>query len=407
MLIKLNYNTNKTVAQAFRAVNEIINTTSITSASALSTTATNAGWGTDILTGFDVATSYIYRTKDTTGVVSHMARSAIASGSYAFDMMIEYPTYDNSAVKQYQRIYSTSTTSNLVIEQYGATISNPINSTVWSPSIATSTTTSQGTVINFTGTPSTVRTLLNTTSTLTTLWVYITPTSMVWCAVLNNGTFQPSGWYGTNSSYSTISAFSGPHIYSQYKRYDYWNTVSTNILPFIYMNSNSATNGFLTNIGDLGIVNTNSTSTVECPFMAFNYINAVPGTGTTFPVVYAPRMALGIGTRYSDTFALTGSNSSAVNPTDPCYGAVINTSTVQTRIPSTDLLTKGFAILPITVRNQNINMLGGSVSDVGDFYLFNGDYFPGDEFAYAGRTYVIFPVGLGYTTRIGLAIPKE
>ena len=52
-------------------------------------------------------------------------------------------------------------------------------------------------------------------------------------------------------------------------------------------------------------------------------------------------------------------------------------------------------------------MLGGNISDIGDFYLFNGDYFPGDEFSYNNRTYVIFPVGLGYTTRLGLAIPKE
>ena len=407
MLIKLNYTNGKTIAQAFRVVAEIINQPTVTSVSALSTLASNNGWATDILQYFDTSTSYIYRTKDTTGVTSHMARSAASTGAYAFDMVIEYPTYDSSGTKQYQRMYNSSTTANIVNELYGPTISGSIGSSQWLMSAATGQTTSQGTILTHTGTASTMRTAMNTSNAITTLWVYITPYSMVWCCVMAGATFQPSGWYGTNSNYPSATTYSGPNIYSQYKRYDYWNTASNNIAPFVFLNSSNNNIGFLTNTSELGIVNTNSSTAGECSLMMFNYINATPGTGTSFPVAYSARVAFGVGTRYTDTFALTSSASSSTNATDTCYGAIVNTSTVQTRIPSTDLLTKGFSILPLTFRNMNLSILGGSISDVGDFYLFNGDYFPGDEFSYNNRTYVIFPVGLGYTTRLGLAIPKE
>lgn len=409
MLIKLNYTNIKSVCQAFRAVNEIVNTPSITSISALTSAATAGSWASDVLQWFDPATSYIYRTKDTTGVTAHMCRLSGITGNYAFDWMVEFPTYDASSTKQYQRIYCSATAANTIYEQFGNSINTTIGVSQWPITQSSSPAAAAGTAISFTGTNmTTARIVSNTSNALTTLWVYITPYSMVWCMVFNNGTFQPSGWFGTNSAYSAAnSTYGGPCIYSQYKRYDYWNTNANGVLPFIYTNPNNNSMNFLSATSELGPVNTNSATSTECPFYFFNYINAVPGTGTSFPLSYATRAAFGIGTRYSDTTALSSSSSSSTNATDPCYGAVLNTATVQTRIPSTDLLTKGFSILPITVRNANFNILGGSVSDVGDFYLFNGDYFPGDEFAYGGRTYVIFPVGLGYTTRLGLAIPKE
>lgn len=407
MLIKLNFTSNKSFSQVFRILAEIISQPTYTSVSAMTAGAT--GWTSDLLQYFDPATSYIYRTIDTTGVSAHISRGSQASSNAPFGFILEFPTHDASAVKQYYRVGCVATASPFTVtEQYSSSINAPISSPQWATSVATSTATSQGTGVALTSTASSSRTVsgLATASTITTFWAYITPSSFVWTAITGAGTLQPSGWHGTNSYYGS-GAYVAGSIYSQYKRYDYWNTSTNNILPFVYMNPNNINVLPITTIGELGITNPNSSTSTECTFYFYNYINTTPGTGTSFPVAYAIRGALGIGTRYADTYALTASAGSSTNATDPCYGAVLNTSTVQTRIPSSDLLTKGFSILPLTIRNMNVSMLGGNISDVGDFYLFNGDYFPGDEFSYNNRTFVIFPVGLGYTTRLGLAIPKE
>ena len=411
MLIKLNFTSGKTFAHVFRILAEIIAQPTYTSVSAMTAGATSNGWAADLLQSFDANTSYIYRTKDTTGVLSHIARGSAASGNTAFDFALEFPTYDTSSVKQYYKVFTSSVTTPFTIqEQFSGSLNagTLMSSSQWSVSLPTSASTSQGQTITLAGTPSTARTVssVTTSNPIFTFWAYITPSSFVWEAVLSPSGFQPSGWHGTNSFYSSSAQIAGS-VYSQYRRYDYWNTSTNNILPFVYMNPNNSFIIPFNTTGELGITNTSSSTTTECTFNIYNYINATPGTGTSFPVAYAIRGAVGIGTRYADTFSLTTSAGSSVNATDPCYGAVVNTSTVQTRIPSSDLLTKGFSILPLTIRNMNVSMLGGNISDIGDFYLFNGDYFPGDEFSYNNRTYVIFPVGLGYTTRLGLAIPKE
>ncbi len=411
MLIKLNFTSGKTYAQVFRILAEIIAQPTYTSVSAMTTGATNAGWAVDLLQNFDAASSYIYRTTDTTGVVSHIARTGQALSSTVFEFVLEFPTYDATSTKQYYKLFSTSTTNPYAItENYTNALNagTPINSSQWGVNIATSQSTVQGTSIAFAGQTSSSRAVHSTVTSapVYTLWAYITPSSFVWTAILSPSGFQPSGWHGTNSFYSNNANVAGS-VYSQYRRYDYWNTSTNNILPFVYMNPNNSYILPFTTTGELGITNPNSSTATECTFQFFNYINTTPGTGTSFPVAYAIRGAIGVGTRYADTYALTSSAGSSTNATDACYGAVLNTSTVQTRIPSSDLLTKGFSILPLTIRNMNVSMLGGNISDIGDFYLFNGDYFPGDEFSYNNRTFVIFPVGLGYTTRLGLAIPKE
>lgn len=411
MLIKLNFTGGKTYSQVFRILAEIISQPTYTSVSAMVSGATTNSWAADLLQNFDAGTSYIYRTTDTTGVVAHIARGAQASSNVPFDFALEFPTYDAPNRKQYYSLKSSSTTSPYsVTEQLGSILngSTPISSSQWAVSASTTQSVSQGTTITIGTGYTTARTISSSTTSaaIYTLWAYITPSSFVWTAIVSPSGFQPSGWHGTNSFYSNNTNAAGS-VYSQYSRYDYWNTDSNNIIPFVYMNPNNTYLLPFSGTNELGITNPNSSTASECTFFFYNYLNATPGTGTSFPVSTAIRGAVGIGTRYADTFALTASSGSSVNATDPCYGAVLNTSTVQSRIPSSNLLSKGFSILPITIRNMNISMLGGNISDIGDFYLFNGDYFPGDEFSYNNRTFVIFPVGLGYTTRLGLAIPKE
>jgi hypothetical protein len=47
------------------------------------------------------------------------------------------------------------------------------------------------------------------------------------------------------------------------------------------------------------------------------------------------------------------------------------------------------------------------MSEKSGYYLFNGDYFPGDQFTYGGKTYVIFSTYVGYVDRVGIAVPME
>jgi hypothetical protein len=64
-------------------------------------------------------------------------------------------------------------------------------------------------------------------------------------------------------------------------------------------------------------------------------------------------------------------------------------------------------MLPILWRCSFYGNTGGNTSAQTGVFLFNGDYFPGDEFTNGGITYKIWPVWAGYSDRIGLAVPKQ
>ena len=138
-----------------------------------------------------------------------------------------------------------------------------------------------------------------------------------------------------------------------------------------------------------------------------NCVNAYPTTGSSFPIVVTPTVNWGIGSRYSDTAALNTKDNGAVTTiTGVTYGAAIF-NTVSTRYPSADLKTQTYGMLPLTWRHLYYYNAGGDASAQGNFYIFNGDYFPGDEYSYGGKTYKIIPTFIGYSQRVGIAIPKE
>jgi hypothetical protein len=88
------------------------------------------------------------------------------------------------------------------------------------------------------------------------------------------------------------------------------------------------------------------------------------------------------------------------------YGRVLNTTTL-TRYPSADRYGTGFAMLPLRWELSWYNLRGGNASALGGFYMFNGDYVSGDQFNFNGKTYMIWPTTNGFSSRVGLAIPKE
>jgi hypothetical protein len=51
---------------------------------------------------------------------------------------------------------------------------------------------------------------------------------------------------------------------------------------------------------------------------------------------------------------------------------------------------------------------GGDISAQSGFYIFNGEYAPGDTFTYSGKTFILWPTNLGpVTSRLAIAVPKE
>jgi len=124
-------------------------------------------------------------------------------------------------------------------------------------------------------------------------------------------------------------------------------------------------------------------------------------------MILQPYVTWGIGTRYNEFTALTTVSAGSISTiTTAAQGAAIF-KTVHTRYPSSDLKTQTFGMLPISWRHSYYNNSGGDASTQGGWYLFNGDYYPGDEFSFNGKTYKILPTFSGYTDRVGIAIPKE
>jgi len=234
--------------------------------------------------------------------------------------------------------------------------------------------------------------------------MYITDTCMIW-GTTNTSTYN----VGFGNTYSNSATSSGPWIYSQYTRFDYHNTNTNGIIPLVIGNLGRGSGaGFGSSTNDwVATENVLANSQNTQAFKVLNLVNAYPSTGASFPVVAFPTVNWGIGSRFTDTVALNataaGGSTSIAGLT---YGAVIN-NTVSTRYPSADLKTLTYAMLPVTWRHLYYYNAGGDASAQGGFYVFNGDYFPGDEFTYSGKIYKIIPTWTGYSQRVGIAIPKE
>jgi hypothetical protein len=138
-----------------------------------------------------------------------------------------------------------------------------------------------------------------------------------------------------------------------------------------------------------------------------NLVNAYPQVGSSWPLVSTPTVNWGVATRFNDYYPLNqGVPGAATSTTAQTIGIALS-NTVSTRFPSADLKTLTYGMLPLTWRHLYYYNVGGDSSAQGGHYIFNGDYFPGDEFTYSTKTYKILPTWVGYSQRIGIAVPKE
>jgi hypothetical protein len=409
MFVKLNFSTNRSWDNIKHIVNAIINDTTIDSIPELIDRAST--WNEFITQGLEYSSSEIIRTVEPTNVKSHFA----ASSSSARTWNLEFQVYDNPNKKYYinfsgpgHSIGDTILTGSMDSDQAVMTAN------VGSGSIIS------GTPVILSGAAPAKRELAGTsfmTSSTSiidfkTFWMYLNNDCLILAFTLGP---QQSN-LGFNADYGNSSRFLGPFIYSQYTRYDYHNTNENGIIPLIYSNIRRTPLGqpsFGAQFGNAfdwtRIENSNYSGPDGTAFKVFNIVDAHPKVGSDWPIIDFPQVNWGSGTRTTEILALTAQTAGSVTTiTASTVGPLIyNNISSPVRWPSADLKTLNYAMLPLRWSNTYYFNMGGNASNRGGFYIFNGDYFPGDTFTHEEKTYMIWPTFSGYDQRVGLAIPKE
>jgi len=237
-----------------------------------------------------------------------------------------------------------------------------------------------------------------------TFWMYITDKGMMWSTT--NSTTYSNGWGAT---YNSAVAQSGPWMFGQYTRYDHFNTDDNGVIPVMFTVPRGTGTGYGIQADYTSVRQPNfNTNNTTIPFKIYNIIEAEPQVGTTWSTTYFPNVAYTIN---GESSGVRGLNTrTAIDTTTPAgnnqWGRAI-TTTVAERYPSANLQNTGFSLSPIGWEHLWKGNHGGNMSDQTGFYIFNGDYQPGDTFGLNGKVWMVWPVFHGYADRIGIAVPKE
>jgi hypothetical protein len=138
-------------------------------------------------------------------------------------------------------------------------------------------------------------------------------------------------------------------------------------------------------------------------------IQAEPQAGSSWPTVYFPNVAYTINGQSNGVYQMNVRPTLDTNsPPSPSaqYGKAITTAAAE-RYASGNLLSTGFGLFPIGWEFLFFGNHGGNMSDQTGFYIFNGDYQPGDTFGLNGKVYMVWPLFNGFADRLGIAVPKE
>jgi hypothetical protein len=454
MLIKLNFSSRKSPVAVFRILADIINNSGVNNIAALRSRATSANYSSDLLSSLVDSSSFIVRSAGylTSNTVAHIARPNVGASDTAFEFILKQKVMDTSGTYYYISLSNSNTVSYLVTSQIGTTAGD-VTSSQWDITTSSTQSTIQGSPLGVGGIVSNAfGAYCGQNGGLFTFWAYVTDTCFMWNC--NTSSYNVPG-HPTSFTGTTYNLHQqGPHFYSQYTRGDYWNTDANSIIPLVFTNHPNVTGtliqpysnltkgqgeGFMSRFEELSHVQSpqglNPTNISLQVLTCLN--NALSTSITPRSVVTNANTCLGISTIYSDQRNLGGTSTetfaSAVQPstavTARSYGNVLylysnNTYThafTNYRFVATDLQSYyGFILYPITFRTPHLNSNGGNITDKSGMYLFNGDYFIGDEITVGGITYSLIPglmapsvwTALGYqnaqgsNSRVALAIPK-
>ena len=254
-----------------------------------------------------------------------------------------------------------------------------------------------------------------------TLWCYITDKTFL--LGFNGLVTAPIGWSTTeavNSVYTSSSIF-----VSQYTRLDGWNSSSNGVIPVIWTKPRAAYSlnytinygaGLFSSDFDYRLIwSVNNTSTnhlSSVPCLLLNAYNTTPSSNsTTLTKLYNQFVPHGIGLKSTEQQPIQGASTIDANATgiSGISCSSLSSATTSAGAPNATLTTRTYHLHPITWSHTVIAAFGGgNVSEQAGFYVYTGDYQPGDEFSYNGTTYSIWPSGgaLPVTSRIGIAVPK-
>lgn len=415
MFIKLTYAADKAIKPVTRAVEACIADSSITDVASAQVAA--ASWDSTLTADIDWDNSEIIRTEDPNLVETSIAFFGAGNDDDALSSFnLQFPVFDDLSTKY--TVSLTQTSSNVGWRIGTEDSINAISSTSYGPGEPDNTT--PPTNRNFVGINGTENTdwfqyavnnayIGSSNANIRTVFCYITNECMIWATT--HGVSTPTG-FGT--TYSNGTSFNGPWIFSQYSRYDIWNLPLNNVVPVAFSNFRQTGQGFRHSDFDRYNIYPNPTFDTYAAFRVFNIYDTKPKVGTSFPELRFIESHWGSGSLFNDIGSLRvdqlGNNRQTANGMTywnySSIPALIRTDQYF-RYPSSDLKSIGFAMYPMQVRNNYYGFGGGNMTEKGGFYLFNGDYQPGDEFDYNSKTYMLMPTFDGYNIRAGIAIPKE
>lgn len=422
MYIKLNFTSAKTGEQVFRILADIINNpTTITGIAPLVTRFGDTAYyaENDLQTGFDPTNSEVIAiTPPTTAYTkAHIARTVALANTFTFTL--EQSVNDSLSTKYYTKIFASANDANIYHQVGDSITGGTITSTQIDKTTLSGTATTAGTALTLVNgyTLQANEITNNQNLVIRTLWCYIT--DKVFMLGFNGTTLSSIGWNGTyaNAAYTSSNIF-----VSQYTRLDHWNTASNGVIPVVFTKPRTLATyncaGMFANTSDYTQVwnpgNTGANLNFAEPLLQFNGYNTFPSTSLANPTkLYNQYCPHGVGLKSTEiqpiqTGIVNDTAATAISSTTGSY-APINISSVSTGVPNSTLTARTFPLYPLTWMNSKIGAYGGgNITEQSGFYVFAGDYGPGDEFVLDSVTYSIWPSGgaAPSASRLGIAVPK-
>lgn len=418
MYIELIYTSNKGLEPLLRTLAYIINTPTITSAATLSTALSNAGiFSSDIGLGFDAANSEIVRTVGLSTTTAHIAKTAIAN---TIQFTLQQAVYDSPSTYYYTQIKNSVADGASTITQGDALTGGTIASSQLAQTQTAATATAGGTILTLTNSSTDYAAGFCTAATAAwkTMSCYITDK----CFLLGFSAAPGAAGIPWNSVYSNTNTASGIFV-GQYTRLDHWNTAANGVIPVaasrmtdlytglfgrdsVYASDavliDSSTAAIYTQVATLKVLNMINTSV--------GIANGQSNTGI-WSKDYHRIVALSLGGhRTNEGQPLAATETTVTTSTSAAYSYTPYLSkTANSRVPNAANTGMSFALYPLCWVNSIYGAFGGgNISEHCGFYIYNGEFSPGDEFTYNSKTYTIWPTNVSHVTyRTGIAVPKE